>query len=272
METIKLEHFCAVVETGSLSKAAKVMGITHPGIHKSIRSLEDELSISLTKPKGRGIEITEQGIELYQKAKIIIEQTNRLSSIRKSKKTIRLGLNEAFNYFIPTQLLAVSSNFSFHERCPGEIEPSIGEGVIDYGLTFFPRNYHGVIHEEIGKVEYVLINYKKAKLSDIKSFITPTSTYQSSERDMWNESLFPRLETIKTNMLSIALELFFARKGALFLPKNILESKSLRFSSNYHKVDIPNHLAIEAPVFLCWREGEPLSKKLKSVLKRSLKN
>ena len=56
METNRLKHFCVVVETASLTKAADLLGITHGGLHKSLRVLEGDLGFALTVGKGRGIE------------------------------------------------------------------------------------------------------------------------------------------------------------------------------------------------------------------------
>ena len=63
METIRLRHFKAIVDTGGLMKASEVLGITGGGLSKSIKSLEEELGFKLFQQQGRGLELTEIGQE-----------------------------------------------------------------------------------------------------------------------------------------------------------------------------------------------------------------
>lgn len=61
----KLEAFMAVVENGSLSKAARVMNRTTPPIAKSIKDFETILGKRLFKREKFGMTLTKDGLELY---------------------------------------------------------------------------------------------------------------------------------------------------------------------------------------------------------------
>ncbi|KPD02714.1 LysR family transcriptional regulator [Moellerella wisconsensis] len=61
----KLEAFMAVVENGSLSKAARVMNRTTPPIAKSIKDFETILGKRLFKREKFGMTLTKDGFELY---------------------------------------------------------------------------------------------------------------------------------------------------------------------------------------------------------------
>lgn len=61
----KLEVFMAVVENGSLSKAARVMNRTTPPIAKSIKDFETSLGKRLFKREKFGMTLTKDGQELY---------------------------------------------------------------------------------------------------------------------------------------------------------------------------------------------------------------
>ena len=58
--------FLSVAETGSISRAAEHLFISQPAVSKSIRNLEDALSVRLIERSTRGIRLTEQGKLLYE--------------------------------------------------------------------------------------------------------------------------------------------------------------------------------------------------------------
>ncbi|MDR0218600.1 MAG: LysR family transcriptional regulator [Enterobacteriaceae bacterium] len=65
----KLEAFMAVVEMGSLSKAARVMNRTTPPVAKSIKDFEATLGKRLFKREKFGMILTKDGVELYNDLK-----------------------------------------------------------------------------------------------------------------------------------------------------------------------------------------------------------
>ena len=76
METHRLRYFCAIAETGSLTKASEILGISHSGLSKAVSVLEMETHLKLFRPLGRGLEITSDGKWLYQKAQQILKIEN----------------------------------------------------------------------------------------------------------------------------------------------------------------------------------------------------
>ena len=58
--------FLSVAETGSISRAAEHLFISQPAVSKSIRNLEESLSVRLIERSTRGIRLTEQGKLLYE--------------------------------------------------------------------------------------------------------------------------------------------------------------------------------------------------------------
>lgn len=59
-----LRAFQATAETGSLSAAARSLGLTQPTLSRQIAALEDRLGLLLFERVGRGLEITAAGREL----------------------------------------------------------------------------------------------------------------------------------------------------------------------------------------------------------------
>ena len=61
--------FLATAETGSLSAAARKLGLTQPTLSRQVAALEEELGVTLFERVGKRLEMTETGLELLEHAK-----------------------------------------------------------------------------------------------------------------------------------------------------------------------------------------------------------
>jgi LysR family transcriptional regulator, regulator of abg operon len=66
----QIRDFLAVVEAGSIRAAARKLGVTQPTITKSVRSLEDDLGVSLLNRTTRGIALTALGRQFFARANV----------------------------------------------------------------------------------------------------------------------------------------------------------------------------------------------------------
>ncbi|WP_299660447.1 LysR family transcriptional regulator [uncultured Psychromonas sp.] len=66
--------FAQVIEQGSLSAAAKHVGLSRAVVSYHIKKLESQLGIKLLNRSTRSIALTEAGSEYYQRCKVIVEQ------------------------------------------------------------------------------------------------------------------------------------------------------------------------------------------------------
>lgn len=66
MDIHKIFNFCAVVEYGSLSKAAEILYCSQPALTKQISSLEEELGYPLFDRNGKKMKVNETGQLVYQ--------------------------------------------------------------------------------------------------------------------------------------------------------------------------------------------------------------
>ena len=60
--------FVEVARLGSLSAAAAVLGLTQPAVSYQIRRLEEQFGVSLLRRQHRGVELTAEGVRLFQVA------------------------------------------------------------------------------------------------------------------------------------------------------------------------------------------------------------
>lgn len=66
-----LDRFLAVVQAGSLNKAAELLHISQPALTKSIQSLEERLGVDLFVREARGVSLTTYGKALLLRARLI---------------------------------------------------------------------------------------------------------------------------------------------------------------------------------------------------------
>ncbi len=69
-----LEVLMSVIETGSMGKAAKHLGISQPGVSKSIVELEDALGVRLLDRNRRGVVATPYGLALQRQGAAVFNE------------------------------------------------------------------------------------------------------------------------------------------------------------------------------------------------------
>jgi DNA-binding transcriptional LysR family regulator len=74
MEFRQLKHFVTVVESGSISAAARHLNLAQPAISASIKKLESELNITLLHRRDRGVNPTQAGLQFIHHARQILQQ------------------------------------------------------------------------------------------------------------------------------------------------------------------------------------------------------
>lgn len=110
MELRDLAYFETIAELGHLGRAGERLGRTQPALSKSLRRLEEEIGAPLFARSGRGIALTETGVALHAKARLI--RRNIAESLREVADmangltgTIRIGSGATTaEYIIPNVL------------------------------------------------------------------------------------------------------------------------------------------------------------------------
>jgi len=242
METNRLKQFCTVVETGSLSRAADLLGITHSGLHKSLRVLEGELGFTLTVGKGRGIEITERGRQFYPSALEILKNIEKACRNDSAPDSVeyRIGALEIFLKLLPKHLLANSAfsqrRICFQEMGPGEIESAVQKRILDVGITYIPVPMEGVEYLRIGKFRLGVFcaqaSMANQPLGEIP-FVVPSASLVANPLDIlnndgWKEGLFLRNVAYKASSLATAIDIVKLGKAAVFMPTFLKNSFELR--------------------------------------------
>jgi len=69
VDLLSLRVFVAVVEKGSLSEAARSLGLTQPAVTYQVKRLEESFGLPIVKRGKLGIRLTPAGETLYRYAK-----------------------------------------------------------------------------------------------------------------------------------------------------------------------------------------------------------
>jgi len=96
--------FLVTAEEGSLSAAARALGLTQPTLGRQIGALEAELDVLLFERVGRGLRLTAPGLELVEHARAMGAAASRLSlaasgQAQSLEGTVRITASEATAVF-----------------------------------------------------------------------------------------------------------------------------------------------------------------------------
>jgi DNA-binding transcriptional LysR family regulator len=103
--------FLATVEAGSLSKAAKALGLTQPTLSRQVAGLEAQLGVVLFERVGRALVLTETGRDLLDHFRDMGAAAERIALAAAGRSQalegrVTISASDAFAVFILTPLLA----------------------------------------------------------------------------------------------------------------------------------------------------------------------
>jgi LysR family nitrogen assimilation transcriptional regulator len=93
----QLRYFVAVVEAGSISRAATTVHVAQPALSQQIADLEERIGVQLLLRTPRGVKATSAGETLFREASLILHRMDKLPGMLKSaigdtQGTVRLGI------------------------------------------------------------------------------------------------------------------------------------------------------------------------------------
>lgn len=91
MDTRHLEAFKAIMETGSMTAAASLLGKSQPAVSSLITRLEDELGLALFKRRKGKLEATPEANLFYEEARRTLGALERAVQVARDLKPLKLG-------------------------------------------------------------------------------------------------------------------------------------------------------------------------------------
>lgn len=231
MDTNKLKHFCTVVETKNLRKAADILGLSHSALSKSLKVLQSEVNEKLIDNVGRNIVITDRGIALYPKLKAFLIQTESLfSKENRDLQTQKIGTFEVFSTHLLGRLwpkYLPEMKMDLHELVPGQLEVQLVEGKVDLGITYEPIPTAGLEFTTLGHLEMGIFG-RSGKFSNFKSedlpFVVPITPIGGTPSGMkgldgWPDDKVRRNILYRVDMMESGLALARAGSACIYIPR-----------------------------------------------------
>ena len=163
-----VQAFLAVAETGSLSAAARDLGLTQPTVGRHVQALEDGLGVALFKRQARGMALTEEGAALLDPARRMREAAQALSLHAASGEsdlsgTVRVTSSVFVAHHILPRIVA-----ELRETTPDiQIELAASDttenllfGEADIAVRMFRPTQLDIVAKHIGDVQLALFGAK----------------------------------------------------------------------------------------------------------------
>jgi LysR family transcriptional regulator, hydrogen peroxide-inducible genes activator len=153
MEIHQLRYFCAIVDTGSFSRAARQSHVSQPSLSQQIRKLEDELGARLFDRLGRTVRLTEIGQTFLPRARAVLRELEAARGDLAHQKdfmggTITVGvIPTVAPYLLPPHLTRFSRKFpqakiSIVEEITPVLLDRLRAATIDLALLALPIRGH----------------------------------------------------------------------------------------------------------------------------------
>jgi LysR family nitrogen assimilation transcriptional regulator len=147
MELRQLRYFVAIVDHGSLSRAARVLHVAQPALTQQIQQLEDELGAQLLHRSAQGVMSTDAGKTFYEHAQAILKQVEDAKSAvaqstDKPAGTVALGIPQSVSSALALPLLsAVRQHYpeislQITEELSGNLIEQLKSGRINLAVLF----------------------------------------------------------------------------------------------------------------------------------------
>ncbi len=118
MNVRQLEAFCKVMEMGTMSSAARALGISQPAVSKSIRLLEQAWKLRLFKRSGDRLYPSMEAQRLYPSARRIFDEIQSTFELGKKLQAAEAGTLKIAATYSVTAAYVTEAIEAFHNRRP----------------------------------------------------------------------------------------------------------------------------------------------------------
>ncbi len=165
-----LKSFFVIVESNSISKAARKLHLTQPGLSMQLQNLENEIGAQLLIRSNKGVRLTKEGKVVFDQTKAILAiEQNMLKSVREiqaDKRILNIHSCKSFGHFILPELLiefklenpGLKVNLQTNSTC--DIVKSFMSHEINIAIITDEHNYDDITSYPLMKDHLVLVTNK----------------------------------------------------------------------------------------------------------------
>lgn len=167
MDAVLLRSFVETADAGSLSRAARQLGLSQPSLTGQVQRLEQTLGAELFERHGRGVRLTEAGQALYPRARGLLEAMQAAAAaVRRegalAAGTLRVGaIPTVAPYVMPAALTRwrraeAGARVELREDFSAELARALHEGALDVVIAALPYSFDGLRTEVLG-VDHLVV-------------------------------------------------------------------------------------------------------------------
>lgn len=273
-----LKSFYITVKLNSISKAAKELHLTQPGLSMQLQALEKELDSNLLIRSNRGVELTDAGKILFDYADTILSLQDNiqrdLSNFKTSKKELFLGACKSIGeHALPCSIYIFKNdhpdiNINFNIYNSQEVLLRLKDKSINLGIIQEEISEEGIVSELLGEDPILLVTSsstekKQFTLNELLqvpliSREKGSGTQRAIEKALSKHSITGKdlkimyelnsMEAIKSSVVS--------GKGMAFIPRLTIEREL--YEGTLHSIDVED-LRIDSSYYVVYRKKHPFS-------------
>lgn len=161
MDETLLRSFLETADAGSLSRAARQLGLSQPSLTAQMQRLEKHLAAALFTRHGRGVSLTDAGQALYPRARRLLDELRAMEqAVRREQlageRTLVVGaIPTVAPYVLPAALQRLrardtSVRVALHEDYSAALAHKLHEGVLDVAIAALPYAFDPFETEVLG--------------------------------------------------------------------------------------------------------------------------
>ena len=281
MDIEQIKSFCAITKFKSFRKAAEFLNISQPGVSRRIKSLEDELGVTLLLRTPQSVIVTKQGKEFLSYAertlKILEEGMKQVLDGERQERLLIAGTPSVNLSFLPKVIKMfkeqVNLNINLYTAHSQQIFDMLLDQTIDFGFitTTFPNplikyekvytgNFCCVGHPDLVKKYINKNNIVKYPIPIIFNSGLYTEPWKSINNYLTNNRYYEFAVEVQQSTL-VSVELAKAGIGLAIIPYS--DAKIDLKDNRLIKVILPDFELPKRSIFIIFYKDKLLTEKEK---------
>ena len=162
-----LKAFYVTVQLNSISKAARELHLTQPGLSMQIQSLERDLEVTLLNRSNKGVELTEAGKVVFDYANTILSMQDNierdLENLKINKKDLIIGSCKAVGeYALPCSIYIYKQDYqdvdiNYNVANTETVLEKLSDRTINIGILHSNMKRKGIKTEKVTSDRLLLV-------------------------------------------------------------------------------------------------------------------